>query len=97
MASGLNPAIGVRCTKLIFKLDMKMLTHTCKAELHSSESTESCSSSLQGHIVLVLLQAAGSDVAQEPSESILSRAPTNSTSLVAPPNPGLCAQRCRSQ
>ncbi len=44
--------------RLILKLDMKMLTHTCKAELHSGKSTESCSSSLQGPIVLLLLQPA---------------------------------------
>ncbi len=48
--------------RLILKLDMKMLTHTCKAELHSGKSTECRSSSLQGYIVLLLLQSATPDL-----------------------------------
>ena len=35
---------------------MKMLSHTCKAELYSSKGTQGCSGSLQNDITLVLLR-----------------------------------------
>ena len=35
---------------------MKMLSHTCKAELYSSKRTQGCSGSLQNDITLVLLR-----------------------------------------
>ena len=35
---------------------MKMLSHTCKAELHSSKGTQGCSGSLHNTITPVLLR-----------------------------------------
>ena len=52
------PLLKCPVSRLKRKLDMKMLSHTCKAKLHSGKGTKSCPSSPQSPIVLLLLQVA---------------------------------------